>query len=167
MVKLQRHLLFVLFVFVLAVLQTTLVPMLLPGWLHPDMLMATVVLTGLFFQPASGALYAFGLGYLQDLMTGSMVGLFTFDRLVIYLAGYWLAGQFYAKSAPAQAILVGMLSIFDFFLLWLLGSIFSGGESIVPSFWQVIPRSVSSAVFGLALFFPISMIWEGGQRELG
>ena len=164
--NLRSHMIFIFSALVLAVLQTTLVPLLLPVWLRPDLLLVLVVLLGLFLQPAPGSAYAFGLGYLQDLLTGTMTGLFVFDRLVIYLAAYWLSGQFYAKSAWTQAIIVGILSIADYILVWTLSAIFSGGEAATVALWMVIPRALSSALFGLVLFFPLSILWEGGQREL-
>jgi len=162
----RKHLIFVISALVLAVIQTTLVPLVLPAWLRPDFLLILVVLLGLFAQPATGAVYAFGLGYLQDLLTGSMPGLFTFDRLVIYIAAYWLSGQFYARSPFAQALLVALLSVTDYFLIWLLSAIFSGGDALGLPFWQMLPRSIVCALIGLLLYFPLDILWEGGEREL-
>ncbi len=162
----SRHVILILAVVLLAALQTTLIPMLLPEWIHPDLLLAVTVLVGLFMRPAAGSIYAFGMGYLQDLLTGSIIGLFTFDRVVIFLLAYWLAGQFYAKSASAQALLVAVMAMLDYFLLLLLFTVFTGGEAFSAPLWHLIPRSLCSALAGLILFYPLSILWEGAQREL-
>ncbi|GEM_PF-2354332 len=162
----RKHLIFVISTLVLAVLQTTLVPLLLPEWLRPDFLFVVIVLLGLFLQPMTGSIYTFGMGYLQDLLMGTMAGLFIVDRLVIYLAAYWLAGQFYAKSALAQAALVALLSVLDYLLIWLLSAIFSGGDAFSVPLWHLFPRAISNAIMGLALYYPLRILWEGGEREL-
>jgi len=161
----SRHIIMILGVVFLAALQTTLIPLLLPGWVHPDFLLAVTVLAGLFMSPATGSVYAFGMGYLQDLLTGSMVGLFTFDRVVIYLLAYWLAGQFYAKSAYAQVVLIAVVVVLDHVLLLVLSAIFTGGEAFASPLWHLIPRSICTALAGLILFYPLSILWEGAQRE--
>ncbi len=161
-----RHLIFVVLVLALTVLQTTLVPIALPEWMQPDILLAVVVLMGLLQPRGIGSIYAFGIGYLMDLMIGVVLtGTFTLERLLLFLAAYWLNGQFYAKSPFIQFMVVTIMAILDYILLWILIAVFSGKGSDYIELWQMVPRALSSGLMGLALYYPLIILWEGGQRE--
>lgn len=159
-----RHFTFIGAALLIAVLQTTVEAMILPGWMQPDMLLATVVLLGLFLQSPSGSAYAFGIGYLMDLLTGCVTGTYAFERILIFLAAYWLNGQFYAKSPLVQGLMVLVLAIVDYILIWVLTSVF-GTEGVGLHLWEMVPRSIFSGIVGFALYYPLSIVWEGGQRE--
>lgn len=156
----QRHILFFLLVMLCAVIQTTLT-VLLPPSFQPDLLLALVILAGLYMLPAVGSVYAVGIGYLQDLLTLSIVGLFMLGRVIIYILGNRLSHEFYAKSAPAQFIVIFLLGIVDAVLIFALSAIF-GQEAHFKWYmlWRIPIRALTTALFGVPLFFIIKKIWE-------
>ncbi len=156
----QKHILFFLLIMLCAVIQTTLT-VLLPAPLQPDLLLALVILAGLYMNPAVGSVYAVGIGYLQDLLTLSIVGLFMLGRVIIYILGNRLSHEFYAKSAPAQVIVIFLLGIVDTILIFVLSAIF-GQDAHFKWYmlWHTPLRSLTTALFGVPLFFVIKKIWE-------
>lgn len=156
----QKHILFFLLIMLCAVIQTTLT-VLLPAPLRPDLLLALVILAGLYMTPAVGSVYALGIGYLQDLLTLSIVGLFMLERVIIYILGNRLSHEFYAKSAPAQFVIIFLLGLVDAVLLFILTSIF-GQDAHFKWYmlWHVPLRSISTALFGVPLFFVVKKISE-------
>ena len=161
----RQHLYFMLLVALCAVLQTTLIQFAIPDYLRPDLFLSTVVLLGLFLGPVWGSLYAFFLGYLEDLFCGSMVGLFMFSRMVIYLAALFLSGQFYARSALAQGLLIALLGVLDAVIVEVLSLIFTQTSPFqLSNLWVIFPRSLSSGVAGVLLFPILRRIWEEKER---
>lgn len=156
----QRHIMLLCIILACAVIQTTLTVLLWKG-AQPDLLLATVVLFGLFLNPATGAVYAFGMGYLQDILTGGTVGIFMTDRVIIYILANRLSHQFYAKSAAAQFVLIALLTIADAIIVTVLSSIFGQGVVLSESqIWHIPVRAIVTALMGMPLYFLIKWLWE-------
>jgi len=88
------------------------------------------VLAGVFLDPATGAVYAFGAGYLADLLGGETVGVFMFDRMIIFMAANILSKQFYARNALAQLLLTALLAFVEILFIMLLSSVFGGSNTL-------------------------------------
>lgn len=158
----QSHALFILMVLACAVAQITLIPRMWEG-ARPDLLLAVVILLGLFQSPATGSLYSFGIGYLNDILTGSVMGLFMFERVLMFTLGSRLSQQFYAKSAPAQFIIILILSILDVFVRGLLGLIFGQGNTFTGNLILTTPlRAFMTALMGMPLFLALKLIFDTG-----
>jgi len=156
----QRHVALLCLILAIAVVQTTLTVLLWRG-AQPDLLLATLILFALYMNPATGSIYAFGMGYLQDILTGGTVGIFMTGRIVIYILANRLSHQFYAKSAAAQFLLIALLTVADAIIAAILSAIF--GQSVVlheAIVWHVPLRAVITALMGMPLFYLIRWLWE-------
>jgi rod shape-determining protein MreD len=161
----QQHFLMVILILACAVAQTTLTVLLWKG-AQPDLLLAVVVLAGLYLGPVAGSLYAFGMGYISDLLTGGVVGIFMFDRVVIYVLANRMSHLFYAKSAAAQFIVIVLLSIVDTLIVLLLSLIFGQGLVIRETQALYLPiRAIVTALAGMPLYFIIKWIEQMGKPK--
>lgn len=154
----RQHLELVGLILVCAVVQTTLTARLWGG-AQPDLLLAATGLMGLFFSPVTGSLYACGTGYLQDLLSGGVVGTFMFVRVIVFLLAKRLSKQFYAKSAMAQFVIIVLLAVVDATLAAILTAIFGEGSSLTGSLiWHIPLRAIATALAGLPLYYIIRVI---------
>jgi len=95
------------------VVQTTLLPLLLPrGWV-PNLLLVEVVWLGLRQGGAGGAVGAFLLGYLLDTVSGTVLGTnavaFSAVYLLVYFLGRTLWTEGFGPTAVAVVFLAGLV----------------------------------------------------------
>jgi len=113
-----------------------------------------VVYIGIFQGPWKGIFLAFLLGYIMDVLSGSIVGLYAFLRILTFLFTKLACENFYLKSAPSQIILTTLLCIVDGLFLLSIIYIFSSVENLwVFVLKFLLFQSVLTGLFGPPIFF--------------
>lgn len=116
-----RFFIFLLIAFLLTLLQSTLISLIFPSHLKPDLMILLVVFLGIFFPPLSGAFLVLFCGLLYDTFSSGPLGLFAFVYLSIFfflkvLAKVLILGE----TLIFRIILVGVLMVFQSLLLMFL-----------------------------------------------
>ncbi len=81
-----RFLIFLLSAFLLGVLQSTLISLIFPSYLKPDLMILLVIFLGVSFPLLPGAFLVLFCGLLYDTFSGGVLGLFTFIYLTIFFS---------------------------------------------------------------------------------
>ncbi|MFQ5457080.1 MAG: rod shape-determining protein MreD [Myxococcota bacterium] len=118
--------------FIAVLLQVTLLAHLPFGSLKPELVLIVVLYVGVFLPATEGGVLSFALGYLSDLFTGHLMGLFTFTRVTAWLVARLASRMLNLKSVPAQTIFVALYTIIDYFVMVAALRFFGGGDYPVP-----------------------------------
>jgi len=113
-----RFSIFLLIAFLSGILQSTLVSLIFPSFLKPDIMIVLVIFLGTSFPLLPGASLVFFCGLLYDTFSGGVLGLFAFVYLFIYfslklLAKFLILGE----TPPFRIILVAVVMILQGLLL--------------------------------------------------
>ena len=113
-----RFLIFLLGAFLLAGLQSTLVSLILPPYLQPELMLLLVIFLGVYFPLWPGALLVLFCGLLYDAFSAGTLGLFAFVFLCIFfslklLAKFLILGE----TLPFRIFLVAAVTGFQALLL--------------------------------------------------
>ena len=137
--------------FIAVLLQVTLLAYLPFGSLKPDLVLIVVLYAGVFLPATEGGVLSFGLGYVADLFTGRLIGLFTFMRVMAWLVARLAGGMLNLKSIPAQTIFVAIYGVMDYFVMTAILRVFGGGEYPVPeagsAIWKTALMTAAAAPF--------------------
>ncbi len=132
-------------------LQVTLFAHLPFGSLKPDLVLIVVLYAGVFLPPTEGGVLSFGLGYVTDIFTGRLIGLFTFTRVMAWLVARLASGMLNLRSVTAQTIFVAIYCVMDYFVMVAALRFFGGGEYPVPeagsAIWKTALMSAVAAPF--------------------
>jgi len=96
------------------ILQTVLLPLLMPGGSKPDLLLILVVYLGLHAGPWRGGLLVYLLGWFYDGMAGVFPGLNGFVLLSIFLAVRGIVTRVNTESSPLLLLLVAAGTVQQF-----------------------------------------------------
>ena len=150
-----RFLIFLLCAFLLAVFQSTLVSLIFPSFLKPDLMIVLVIFLGISFPLLSGAFLVLFCGLLQDTFSGGVLGLFVFIYLCLFfslklLAKFLILGE----TIPFRIILVGILmGVQTLLLVLLLPIIGIIGRFAWPRAGWILPQILLTCLAGWPLFY--------------
>jgi len=144
------------------VLQTTVLPALLPTWMAPNLLLILVIYLGVHHSGAWGIAGAFALGYLLDTFSGTVLGVHAFAFTLVYLGVHLVARVLWTEGG-VPAVLLVLLAGGAYALLTVgLAALVSGGTAWTT--WSVAMfQIVAAAIVTLPVFR--FMAWE--QRMVG
>ena len=151
-----RFSIFLLSAFLLGVLQSTLISLIFPSYLKPDLMIILVIFLGASFPLLSGAFLVLFCGLLYDAFSGGVLGLFAFVYLSIYfslkiLAKFLILGE----TLTFRVVLVAVLMILQGLLLIFLPP--AMGMGIVshlswPLLGWILPQVLVTCVASWPLF---------------
>ena len=115
-----RFSIFLLITFLLGILQSTLISLIFPSYLKPDLMIVLVIFLGTSFPLLPGAFLVLFCGLIYDAFSGGVLGLFAFIYLFLYfslklLAKFLILGEtltFRIVLVAVVVILQGLLLIF-------------------------------------------------------
>ncbi len=149
-----RFLIFLLCSLLLAIFQSTLVSLIFPAYLKPDLMFILVIFLGVSFPLLSGAFLVLFCGLLYDTFSGGPLGLFSFVYLFIFfslklLARFLILGE----TISFRIILTGGLMGVQILLLILLPSLLGrvSQVSLPPAGW-VLPQVLFTCLASWPLF---------------
>jgi rod shape-determining protein MreD len=93
---------------VAAIMQTVLMPLIMPGYYKPDFILILVVYLGLHAEPWRGGLLVYLMGWCYDGIAGDFPGLNGFVLLGIFLAVRGIVTRVNTESSPLLLLLVAV-----------------------------------------------------------
>lgn len=136
-------------------LQTTLLMSLPIQRIRPDIVLILTLYLGLSYPPISGGILAFFMGYLMDLFSGNVLGLYSLSRPLIFYLAQIFKDRVYLEGFLSQFLFVFLSAVVEGFLLLIL---FSGlnpsplGNLYPLLFTVLLPQSFSTALITPILF---------------
>ena len=107
-----------------AVLQSTILSLLSEG-LQLDLLFVIVVVVGLHKDPVNGSIMSAGIGYLGDVLSADITGLFMTSRLSVFVLAQALRGRL-SPETPLSQFTIGLgLGLFDHLVVYILQLVFT------------------------------------------
>ena len=149
-----RFLIFLLCSLLLAIFQSTLVSLIFPAYLKPDLMFILVIFLGVSFPLLSGAFLVLFCGLLYDTFSGGPLGLFSFVYLFIFFSLKLLARiLILGETISFRIILTGGLMGVQILLLILLPSLLGrvSQVSLPPAGW-VLPQVLFTCLASWPLF---------------
>jgi len=123
---------YIVIIFCIIVLQTSVVPLLFTTRGFYDLLIPFVVYAG-FFRPLSeGLTIVILLGLIMDCLSASPFGLYLTTYVWLYVGARWLARFFHAHSGVVLFFIVAVGVLFEN-ILWLLTITFLGRMDLISS----------------------------------
>ena len=161
----KRNLSLIGLIFLSLVFQTTVLGGLPHRLARPDLLLILVVYLGLSSSPLPGAALAFLSGYMMDIFSGSVFGVYTFSKTCIFFLTILIKDRFYIGSPLFQAGTIFSFSIIEGLLIISILGLVSPLENLIPSFSMfIIPQSLITGLVGpffIALIKYVSLLSQG------
>jgi len=136
-------------------LQTTLLMSLPIHRIRPDIVLILTLYLGLSYPPISGGILAFFMGYLMDLFSGNVLGLYSLSRPLIFYIAQIFKDRFYLEGLLSQFLFVFLSAMAEGFLLLILltGLNPSPLGNLYPLLFTVLlPQSLSTGLITPILF---------------
>lgn len=126
------------------------------GFLPLNLLLVLAVLVGLQREFLSGAAMVVGLGYLQDLFTGTLTGMHMTAWLLVFFLAQASRERFSPEKPGTQFMLGLFLCVAELALVLILARMFS--EPIPLETRQILITGIAVLIESVmvALFFPLS-----------
>ncbi|BCA80294.1 rod shape-determining protein MreD [Desulfuromonas sp. AOP6] len=132
---------FIGYLFIL--LQTSLLPVLLPFKLQPDLLLILIVYVGLLENFVRGSLLAFALGCLFDVFAGHYLGLHGFVLLVIFLLVRGTVNRFNTENSLLLLLMAFAGTFIQGGLLVFSLKFFAHAGSVAALIlWRLLPQAM-------------------------
>ena len=149
-----RFLIFLLCAFLLAIFQSTLISLIFPSFLKPDLMIVLVIFLGISFPLLPGAFLVLFCGLLYDTFSGGTLGIFAFVYLCIYfglklLAKFLILGETVSFRIILVGVLMGVQTLLLILLPPALGII---GRFSWPRAGWVLPQVLSTCLVSWPLF---------------
>ena len=143
-------------------LQTTVLPALVPAWMAPNLLLILVIYLGVHHFGAWGAAGAFALGYVLDTFSGTVLGVHAFACTVLYLGVHQVARVLWTEGGVPAVLMVWLAASAHAVLALALASLVFGGTP-----WTAWGTGLLQAVAAAVVTLPVFrfMAWE--QRMIG
>ncbi|HUT53387.1 MAG TPA: rod shape-determining protein MreD [bacterium] len=109
---------------VAAVLQTTILSGMTRN-LQVDFIFIIVVIVGLFKDPVHGSIWSAALGLTEDILSGSMSGIFMASCLCVFMAAQVIRERLSPDAPLSQFTIALALGLFDRVVLYILQGLFS------------------------------------------
>jgi rod shape-determining protein MreD len=136
-------------------LQTTVLPQALLGGASPDLLLIVCVYLALRRHSVGGALGAFGLGYLQDAFSGSVIGLNAFGMSLVFIVIYLTSRRLWVENTVSRVVAVFLASVVKTAAILVLVALFMSVEGLGSTILSylltdaLLAAALSPAVFAV------------------
>ena len=148
----NRTLIYLLLAGIGMILQTVLIPLIMPGYYKPDLLLILVIYLGLHEEPWRGGSLVYLLGWFYDGLAGAFPGLNGFLLLGIFLAVRGVVTRVNTESSPLLLLLVVVGTILHSFMAAFALDFFSHTARIwTQIIWQLPVQILLNFVAALIL----------------
>jgi rod shape-determining protein MreD len=130
------------------VLQTTLLSTFTRS-LQMDFIFVIIVIVGLFKDPVHGSIWSAALGLMEDVLSGSMTGMYMAAGLCVFMAAQVIKERLSPEAPLSQFAIALALGVFDRAVLYILQGIFYP-EPLALS-WELIAHLSIGTVVNAAL----------------
>jgi rod shape-determining protein MreD len=146
-------LLAVMFVAGIAV-QTSVLALLFPGGVHPDILLPAVIILALLSDARRGAILGFAAGLLQDIVFAAPLGFFAFGKILAGVLAGLLAREVHKDLLLSPVLIVMVLTVLVETATFLQRYLLFTGSPFFASYLAavVLPRMAAHALLTLLLY---------------
>jgi rod shape-determining protein MreD len=149
--------LFILLSIVFIILQSTLFSPRNLGVFHPDLNLIWIIFLSLFSEVRGSAIIALGNGYMMDVLSGHMFGIYTLSRLSVFAILKGFSMNVYSQSGVIQGVAIFLGTLFAWGFIWAVLEIKSNLNFGI-SFLEVFVQSVVNTIVGIPLFWVIKRV---------
>jgi rod shape-determining protein MreD len=129
----------------------------------PDIILIMAVMFSFHYPFSLGGGLSFGLGLIQDVLSGGVIGLNALSKTVIFSLSRWIARRFYLSTAASKIAMVFLCGIIDGFLMTLV--LLIGGMIHVT--FAILARQIILQTFFTVLFSPLIMVTTPSVSDFG
>jgi rod shape-determining protein MreD len=136
-------------------LQTTLLTSFSIQRVRPDIILILILYLGFSYPVVSGGILAFFMGYLMDLFSGNLFGLYTFSRPFIFCVAHLFKDRFYLEGFLSHFLFVFFLALIEGLLILVLLNALNPDplSHLFPLLFTVLlPQSLFTGLITPALF---------------
>ncbi|NIQ95783.1 MAG: rod shape-determining protein MreD [Desulfuromonadales bacterium] len=145
-------------------LQTTIIPWVVPALFKPDLLLILVIYIGLGEPLLRGAALTYLLGMLHDVFAGSYLGLYGLVFLVLFLAARGAMRWFDTENSPLLLAMVFFGTLLKGGLVIFVLGLFADAGQVWPLVLKNLPtQAFASLVAAMLILSGLSRL----QRMLG
>lgn len=148
----NRTLVYLLLAGIAAVLQTVVLPVVIPGGYKPNLLLVLVIYLGLFEEPWRGGILVYLLGWLYDGIAGVFPGLHGFALLGLFFAVRAVVTRVNTESSSLLLVLVAVGTLLEGGLTTFALEFFAGPGNYWPLIlWRLPLQMVYNLVAAFVL----------------
>ena len=169
----MRRIIFPLFLGILFLtLQATLLRSLPVQRMRPDIVLILTLYLGLSYPLIPGGILVFFMGYLMDLFSGNVLGLYTFSRPLIFYMAQLFKGRFYLEGYLSQFLFVFLSALAEGLLILILLNGLNPnplGNLYPMMFTVLLPQSFFTGFITPLVFFLLNQDWLllSHQKRMG
>jgi rod shape-determining protein MreD len=138
---------------ILVILQSTITDVIFSGRLVFELSLIVVIYAGFRLDLARGAVLAFIVGFVFDCVAGSMLGLFTFIYVVIFLFSFFAS----SRLAAEKIYIIVLFSFFCAFLEDLMVILFYylafKYDVLMNIYFVLLPKALIVGLFAPVFFY--------------
>lgn len=138
---------------ILVILQSTITDVIFSGRLAFELSLIVVIYAGFHLDLIRGSLLAFILGFVFDCVAGSILGLFTFTYIVIFLFSFFAS----SRLAAGKMHIIALFSFVCAFMEGLIVMIFYHAafnfNILTNVYWVLVPKALIVGLFAPAFFY--------------
>lgn len=154
------RIIFAIFLLLMALLQTTVLPMARVLGINPDLLLVSLLLWAAVCEPGEGLLWTFGIGLFLDLLTMSPFGSAALVLLPVTIVGWFSRSRFF-QSGLLFPMLMAMVATFAHGLAQTLLAPLLGGHM---NFVALVQLSTLGALLNSLMVPPLYLVVQALQR---
>jgi len=145
---------------ILVVLQTSIADILFSGRLVLEISLIALIYAGFRLDLIKGLISAFILGFVYDCLSGSVLGLFTFIYMVIFLCSFFISIMFSTEKLYFIVLFSFICSLLEEILVMLVYNLAYKSDIVKTTFLISFPRAVLISLI-TGLFFYLLHRTEG------
>ncbi len=147
-------LIFFIYLVLIFSLQTTLLDLFSIGGITPDLALILTVYCATLLRKNGGIAMGFGLGFVQDCLSGGVLGINTLSKSLIGFTFSTLKGKLVVEGFVPVAVFLFVSSIFDGLVFYIASIIlFKSGTSLAILFPNLLVFAIYNALIGPVLFY--------------
>ena len=148
------------FVFLLAylglLLQSTIFSQITIAGVKPDFVLILILFMAILEGPKRGVLFGYTLGFLEDIMTGRLIGVNALSKGITGFILGWFTKRTYRENllVPIMGVFIG--TIFNGLIFFIIGKIFGLNWPVSMLIWKTIPTAIYNTClvpFAYSYFF--------------
>jgi rod shape-determining protein MreD len=141
------------FSILLIVLQTTIADIIFSGQLILEISIVVVIYAGFRFTLIRGATLAFVLGFVFDIIAGSILGLFTLIYVLVFLFSFFMSVKLIAEKMHFIALFTLICAFLEEFAVVLFYNLVYGFDMLHSTPFVLLPQALIVGLLAPALFY--------------
>jgi len=138
---------------ILVILQSTITDVIFSGRLVFELSLIVVIYAGFRLDLARGAVLAFIVGFVFDCVAGSMLGLFTFIYVVIFLFSFFASSRLAAEKIYIIALFSFLCAFLEDLMVILFYYLAFKYDVLMNIYFVLLPKALIVGLFAPVFFY--------------